>query len=129
MRILLFLGFILVSCTGSSPDLANFNEKEWIRDKNGCENIRESMISPLEESLDKLKGLSENEILQVLGSPDLNELYKRNQKFYIYNITPSIDCGPQESATKLFLEIRFSATNRAREIMIKEAGDPGFNPG
>jgi outer membrane protein assembly factor BamE (lipoprotein component of BamABCDE complex) len=118
------------SCSGTTSDLPNFNEKEWIRDKNGCEKLRESMIVPLEASLDRLKGMSENEILEVLGSPDLNELYKRNQKFYIYHITPSIDCGPSESSTQRFLEIRFSATNRAREIMVKEAGPgPGSSPG
>jgi hypothetical protein len=81
------------------------------------------MLDALEASAAMLKGLSENDILDVLGCPDVNELYSRNQKFYLYYITPSEECGVTRMAKEIFLEIRFSATNQAREVMIKEAGE------
>ncbi len=113
----------LLSCSSSSVDIPEFDEKAWIKDKNGCANTRAEMITSLTNSLDMIKGLSENEVLALLGSPDMNELFTRNQKFYIYHITPSLECGVTGQEKQLFLEIRFSATNMAREVMIKESGE------
>jgi hypothetical protein len=57
--------------------------------------------------------LSETQILQLLGRPDQNELYKRNQKFYYYWITGP-DCSTD--STKLKLGIRFTAMGISKEI-------------
>ncbi len=124
MKIFILAVFLvfMAGCTGKPASLENFDEKAWQNDKNGCDNVRAGMMDELESSLDQLKGLSENDILDLLGAPDLNQLYKRNQKFYIYQITPSLECGSTGQASQFFLEIRFSATNLATEIMIKESG-------
>lgn len=122
MRILVCLTILLASCTGGRNDLPEFNERAFRDDHNGCNRVREAMLPEIESALDKIKGMSENDILEVLGQPDHNELYKRNQKFYIYYITPSLECGETGQETQLFLEIRFSATNMAREVLIRESG-------
>ncbi len=112
----------LVACGGPDKNLPGLNENAWKKDKNGCMNERSGMVDALQSSLDVIRGMSENEILHLLGQPDHNELYTRNQKFYIYYITPSLDCGTTGQERQLFLEIRFSATNMAREVTIKESG-------
>lgn len=120
--IFLIVLFSVVGCT-SSLDIPDFDEKTWVLDKNGCNEHRINMVEPLTASLEMIKGLSESEVLGLLGNPDMNELYTRNQKFYIYHITPSLECGVTGQTSQLFLEIRFSATNRAREVMVKESGE------
>jgi len=118
----LLLLVIIPACSGAGKELPGLDEKAWKRDKNGCLNERAEMIEPLRAALGEIKGMSENQLLQVLGQPDHNELYTRNQKFYIYYLTPSLECGTTGQETQLFLEIRFSATKMAREVMIKESG-------
>lgn len=57
------------------------------------------------------------EIVDLMGRPDRNELYKRNQKFYYYWIVPGEPCGkPNDSGTKLTL--RFNAVGKAKEVSI-----------
>lgn len=77
------------------------------------------MLSELQQAKDNLKGLNEDEIGQVLGKPDKNELYKRNQKFYIYEIANAPECANRANdSTHVYLNIRFNATGLAKEVLI-----------
>ncbi len=42
---------------------------------------------------EKMLGLNEMEIVDLLGKPDKQELYKRNQKFYRYYLQPGPACS------------------------------------
>jgi hypothetical protein len=77
------------------------------------------MADALLSQKDKLLALSELDIVEVLGKPDEQELYKRNQKFYYYSIKPSDKCG-KEPAAPLRLVIRFNAMGLAKEIGTEE---------
>lgn len=58
------------------------------------------------------------EVVTLMGKPDQNELYKRNQKFYYYYLTPGPACStPDSAATRLVL--RFNAIGLAREVSIE----------
>ena len=78
------------------------------------------MAEALLSQKEKLLSLSELEIVDVLGKPDQQELYKRNQKFYYYFIKPSRDCNPSLSGNSLRLVIRFNAVGLAKEIGTEE---------
>ena len=66
---------------------------------------------------DKLKGLSQDDIVEVLGKPDQNELYKRNQKFFYYLLSPGKACGSDSTAHRLSL--RFNAMGFAKEVLVE----------
>jgi len=96
------------------------DEAQWKNDKNGCAGKRTTMADALLSQKEKLLSLSELEIVDVLGKPDQQELYKRNQKFYYYFIKPSGDCDRPSPANSLRLVIRFNAVGLAKEIGTEE---------
>lgn len=100
------------------PVIEGLNQKEWKEDKNGCLQKRASMISKLKEQKNKLQGLSESQIIELLGRPDHNELYKRNQKFFSYYLQHGPSCLSDSIAT-VKLVLRFTAMGRAKEISVE----------
>ena len=110
---------LLFSTCNKSIDLKSFDEVAWQNDKGACNNERVDMLDDLENAKDQLKGLNQDEIVNVLGRPDENELYKRSQKFFIYYITPKI-CNDQEFEQYTYLSIRFNATGLAKEVIVYE---------
>ncbi|MBT1705411.1 hypothetical protein [Chryseosolibacter indicus] len=77
------------------------------------------MAALIEQQKQKLLGSDEMEIVQLLGKPDQNELYKRNQKFYYYYITPGPACQTADTLKSSRLSIRFTAMGLAKEIAIE----------
>jgi outer membrane protein assembly factor BamE (lipoprotein component of BamABCDE complex) len=120
MKLLLSIAIIaLFNFTGcnTNVNLKNFDEEKWIKDSHGCNLDRLSMMESLDEQTDELKGLNQDEIIMLLGKPDQNELYKRNQKFFIYYITPK-NCEKKKYESYTYLSIRFNATGLAKEVII-----------
>lgn len=78
------------------------------------------MSSALQSQSEKLLALSEQEIIDLLGKPDENELFKRNQKFYYYFLEPSKACNltSRESDPER-LVIRFNAIGLAKEVSVE----------
>lgn len=88
-------------------------------DKNGCNRYRKTAMEAIKNQKEKLLALTEVEIVGLLGRPDENELYKRNQKFYYYNILPSNSCPGKGDALTARLVIRFNAMGLAKEVTIE----------
>lgn len=116
--------FILITACSSTPELsiAEFDAYIWKRDKYGCSGNRLPMARALEEERDQLMGFSEQEILKVLGRADEQELYKRNQKFLRYYLTPNSLCDTTENVAALkkptMLQVRLNAIGMVNEIHI-----------
>ncbi len=109
---------LLMACSKSTPQLENIDTESWKNDRNACAGKRQEMLDALKVQQDKLLALKETQIVALLGRPDNNELYERNQKFYYYYITPAPACENPASAS-LQLEIRFNALGYSKEIYIK----------
>ncbi len=76
------------------------------------------MTDTLRAQREKLKGLSEVDLVKLLGNPDRNDLAARNEKFYFYYLEPSPQCvGGHDDALQLI--IRFNATGVSREVAIE----------
>jgi len=116
-KIFLFL-ILLTGCGKPLPVFDNMDLSRWRQDRNGCQGERLAMLEPLKQQLEKIKKLSEDDVLKLLGRPDQNELWKRNQKFYHYFLEPSAKCNPANSNARK-LTIRFNATNLAKEVEIE----------
>lgn len=89
-------------------------------DNLGCSGYRKNIITQLQQEKDKLLGLNELKVVELLGRPNENELYKRNQKFYYYHLTPSgTSCSGASDTTTVNLIIRFNAMGLAKEVAIE----------
>jgi hypothetical protein len=119
-RSIAFLLIILSSCGKSLPHFEGLDTDAWKNDKKGCGGERSKMKDALVTQKDKLLALSELDLVKVLGKPDQEELYKRNQKFYYYNIEPSSECDGASQEESLRLVIRFNAMGLAKEVVIEE---------
>lgn len=118
-RSLLLLLFVLLSaCSPSLPVLDGVDLGIWKDDKNGCKGDRSRMIEAITQEKEKLKALSEMEIIQLLGRPDENDLLQRSQKFYVYYMEPGPHCNEAfEEPKKLIL--RMNAIGLTKEVQIK----------
>jgi len=116
-RSLSIIFLFVVACTASVPELDGFNAESWKTDRNACDGEREKLRANLLNQKDKLLGLSEMEMVEVLGKPDEQEIYKRSEKFFYYYLSPSSECeNPAPSPERL--AIRFNAVGLAKEISI-----------
>lgn len=109
----------LFSCGKPLPKLDGIDLQAWKDDKDGCAGRRISMITVMDAESKKLLALDEGEIISLLGRPDENELYKRNQKFYYYFLEPSKQCSDTINSTPKKLVIRFNAIGLAKEVAIE----------
>ncbi|MEJ0055417.1 MAG: hypothetical protein WDN75_07035 [Bacteroidota bacterium] len=108
----------LFSCGKDIPTLENIDIRKWKEDKNACLGNRLAMEASLQTEISKLKGLSEMNIIELLGRPDENELYERNQKFYTYFISPGPACSAADT-TLHRLVLRFNAMGYAQLVSIQ----------
>jgi len=118
LSIFIFLVGLGASCGKPLPNLNGVDLNSWKEDKNGCNGTRAQMIEAMAIEKDKLKKLSEMDLLELLGRPDENQLLTRNQKFYIYYLEPGPNCDtPKSDARKLIL--RINAMSLTKETQIK----------
>ena len=108
----------LCSCGKDIPNLKNIDIEKWKEDKNACLGNRLMMEASLQTEIAKLKGVSEMNIIELLGRPDENELYERNQKFYTYFISPGPACSAADSISHR-LVLRFNAMGYAQLVSIQ----------
>ncbi|MCU0357380.1 MAG: hypothetical protein MUE95_07355 [Cyclobacteriaceae bacterium] len=112
------LFILILSCGKPLPQLDQMDLDAWRTDTDGCLGHRMMMTEAITAQKEKLLALDEKEIIYLLGKPDKNELYTRNQKFYSYYLYPAPSCNSGDSTT-LTLIIRFNAMGLAKEITIE----------
>lgn len=115
--VILFYG-----CSQSGTILNGISSSKWKLDRNGCNGYRETIEKQLASELEKLKGLSEVEILNALGRPDQNELYVHNQKFYSYWISCAPTCENYKSNPHR-LTLRLTSIGIVQSAKIFEVND------
>jgi hypothetical protein len=115
--------YLTISCSpGISLDL---DKEQWKNDHNGCIGYRMKVYKEILKNKEKLLGLSNKKIVQILGNPNINELYSRNQKFFIYQVSPDQSCeGMEENTSGIFLIFRFNATGLVNEMYINDNASP-----
>ena len=109
----------LFSCGKPLPTFNDIDLQAWQDDKLGCTGKRTSMVTALEDQSEKLLALSQQDVIRLLGKPDENELYKRNQKFFYYYVQPSKACSDTVTLKPKKLVIRFNAVGLAKEVEIQ----------
>jgi hypothetical protein len=105
---------------GNVPELENIDLKKWKEDKHACNEYRIEVVDDLLLQKDKLKGLSQNEMIKLLGSADKHQLYERSQKFFIYYLNPNENCDQYTESYLKALYIRFNSLDQAVDFNIQE---------
>ena len=120
LSIVCFLALFALACSGrGGAEITGFDNTSWKADPNGCKGQRLLLMNDLEGNLEQLKGLKNREVMQMLGKPDRNELYKRSQKFFIYYISTAEACENYDGDTStVYLSIRFNALGLSNEAII-----------
>ncbi len=108
---------VFCSCT-SGVLLEGFDGDMWKNDPNGCQGDRQKMAGVFQSQKELLMGLSENDLKEILGSPDKQELFVRSQKFFAYYIGPAPTC-PSGQELPLTLTIRFNALGFTNEVFLE----------
>lgn len=107
-----------LSCGERKTTIEGIDWEVWKSDRFGCKLARFAFRDQLLAQRERLKALSEMDIVSLMGKPDQTELFTRNQKFYTYYITRGPSCGtPDSTAQKLV--IRFNAVGLAKEVAIQ----------
>jgi outer membrane protein assembly factor BamE (lipoprotein component of BamABCDE complex) len=112
----------LSSCSTSIS--LDIDRDKWVADYEGCAGYRSDVYETIIREKENLLGLSTQKILDLLGNPNKNELYKRNQKFFVYRLSQGNSCGTQKSKEDLFLIFRFNAMGLANEIYLNDVASP-----
>lgn len=117
--LLLMLGVasLMVGCK-SAPTIEGFDAKIWKNDPKACKNQRAALLPALEKNKDKLVKVESGQLMQLLGRPDKNELYRRNQRFYVYYIDAGNQCKGNSGKLGRILRIRIDALQRVSEVVI-----------
>lgn len=113
----LFLVYLGTSCT---PNLTieGFDKEIWVSDKDGCNGERKVLAEVLDKHKDQLLGKDQSQIKALLGKPDMHEIYKRSQRFYIYSIDAGVSCHNYiADKTAANFTLRFNALGRVHEVV------------
>ncbi|MES2732610.1 MAG: hypothetical protein V4714_12710 [Bacteroidota bacterium] len=123
MRYQLFLLWIVVvtGCHSSSKfdwvASRHFKAEAWQQDKLGCLGQRDKLKQAFEAIRRDLRGSSQDEIIELLGKPDIQKLQTRHQKFFVYYLENGSQCqNPEASSQARTVVIRFNAIGYASEI-------------
>ncbi len=115
-----FIFIILSSCT-SSLTIDGFDKDAWVKDKDGCLGKRKDLIDLVMDHKETLLGKDQDQIKSLLGLPDMHEIYRRAQRFYIYSLDPGPSCNNYiADKTAANLTLRFNALGRVHEVVYYE---------
>lgn len=120
MRYTLSIALLLLFCVSclKKVDVGDFDIEKWKSDPKGCLNLRPDNIPDINERKKAFLGLYQKDVIDILGQPEEQELYKRSQTYYIYHIDAAESCeAPVEQPRKLY--IRFTSLGIANEVTIR----------
>jgi hypothetical protein len=112
---LLFFSILLVSACTHQPDLSGFDAEAFKMDRGACAGKRGQQLAWLKAHKMNFKGVSSNNLDDLLGKPDIQQLADRNQEYYIYFLEPGVHCDRKPSQAQS-IAFRFSAMGLATEI-------------
>ena len=113
---------MMVEITACHPEKTSQLSKtldltKWQSDRGGCQGVRTNQIVQLKASEESIKGLTQNEVAEVMGKPDRQQLADRNQKFFVYFLEKGAHCEDIKQVSEArSVAFRFSALGLVTEI-------------
>jgi hypothetical protein len=123
MRILTTFGLALLlftACT-KQPELTGLELEAFKQDRGGCKGSRKKQVDWLKTHKMTWKGVSSNDLEDILGKPDIQQLADRNQEYYVYFLEEGPHCEAIKNASKArTMAFRFSAMGLTTEITFQQ---------
>ncbi|TAF63757.1 MAG: hypothetical protein EAZ55_12895 [Cytophagales bacterium] len=118
---LFVITFAMMGCESKEPvTIQNFDTSVWKTDKNACKNQRKKIFEELNKEKKKLEGLSQMQVVALLGKPDRVMLEGRSQRIFYYFLEAGAQCNTtnknEYAKEGKKLKLRFSATDRLVEF-------------
>ncbi|NVO29731.1 hypothetical protein [Hymenobacter lapidiphilus] len=111
--------FALSGCGHALPSLPGFDTAVWRADPYGCRGQRATLVPILEKHRSDLFEARINDITELLGHPDEEELGEQSDKIYIYYVAPGAQCAsgnPRATTNRVML--RSGATGTVTEVIL-----------
>ena len=116
MRLSSLALFLLFIGCSEETRLTGFDTQGWKDDKMGCTSHRLNLIDELMQRQSEITGLGQEEVVDLLGKPDMHELYSRNKKSFTYFLAQGPDC-PEALDNPAKLVIRYDGLGRSKDII------------
>lgn len=115
--VVVIISTILMACSSQPDKLGELDLVKWRGDRGGCNGDRILMEEKFKNEQDKIIGKFVNEVGEILGKPDIQQLGGRNQKIYVYFLEKGRHCEDirmKSSAKKVVL--KFNAIGLLSEV-------------
>jgi hypothetical protein len=89
---LLFCALLIFSGCSGDYQLQGFDKMAWKKDRKGCSGKRVDLVKVLVMNKAKFKGMDDDDLVSLLGTPEKTVYYGRGRKDYAYYITPGGQC-------------------------------------
>ena len=109
----LLIVFIFLGCQAKKHTFKSFDSDAWKAEAKDCQGYRAAVMHEMKKEFDQFIGLREGQVRQLLGAPREIGLYKRGQKFMLYDVS----C-PSRAAFRQQLRFRLSALNYVSEVLL-----------
>ena len=99
--------WMIFSCVSRS-EIKGFDKELWQSDEKGCLGKRIIIADSILSNKKKWKGLDDDIVINLLGTPEKKFYYERNAKAFLYYIEPGNQCvenHSNKSGRKLIAEI------------------------
>jgi tetrahydromethanopterin S-methyltransferase subunit H len=107
---------LLLGCSKQAR-MEGFDSQKWQQDKKGCQDQRRTMVREFDTIRLELYGRDENDVKDILGKPDAEQLMRRGQRVFIYYLEPGAHCTERNKLSEANrAEVRFNALNKVSEI-------------
>ena len=110
---------VFSGCGHDLPQLPDFDSAAWRADPYGCQNRRAALLPVLAKHRNDLFQARINDITNLLGHPDEEELGEQSDKVYIYYLTPGPQCAPgHPRSVRNRVMLRSGATGTVTEVIL-----------
>jgi hypothetical protein len=116
--LVIFLIALILSACSPKKTLSGVDSQAWKDDYNGCQGKRLALREAVEASKLELLGWTEAELISVLGRPERTDLKGRNQKSYLYCLSPGPKCKDGAAVPAVVFDVRFNAINQVCEAAV-----------
>lgn len=116
--LLFILHFLmLAACSTSADRFGSLDLVKWRNDRGGCKNVRKGLKNDFKSIEKEILGQHINKVGQLLGRPDIHQLGRRDQKFYIYFLEKGAHCNDmKEKSLAQKVILRFNSVGLLAEI-------------
>lgn len=111
----LLLSMLTFACS-KKPKIEGFNSEVWKKDKKGCTGKRAYLGEIILSRSQDLKGMDDDDIVELLGKPEATDWEARERKIYFYYIQSGSQCNSSLILEGAKIAIEFDALGRVHLI-------------